>query len=124
MWMRGAIAVVVLGAAFLAVIKATHGAEYGAPDMDVYFDTLMRPDANGTCCGWGDDYYADKVEPCRPEDPVDCALVAVITDTRPDKFEFADGRVINRVHLPVGTKIAVPKSRPQRANCSSTAGNP
>lgn len=80
---------------------------YASPDMAAYYASLDMPDYPGlSCCGEGDAYYADKTEPCRPSDE-DCALVAIITDTRPDHRVLPDGTEINRMHIPVGTRILI-----------------
>ena len=82
--------------------------DYAAPDIGDYYESLRMPDQpNISCCGIGDAYYADKTE----IEPATGDLVAVITDTRPDSFTLPDGRTINRVHIPPGTKFVVPKHK-------------
>jgi hypothetical protein len=84
-----------------------------------YFESLKQPDnPNVSCCGDGDAYYADKVDRCGPADfkkNSTCALVAIITDTRPDRLVIKkpDGmeKVINRFHLDVGTRIPIPREK-------------
>ena len=81
--------------------------DYGAPDLSDYYESLKMPDyVQISCCGMGDAYYADKTETDATGN-----LVAVITDTRADTFNLPDGRVINRLHIPEGTKFVVPKSK-------------
>ena len=83
--------------------------EMSSPDMRAYYQSLMQPDwPTASCCGESDAYYADEVEPCRLVDGPDCALVAVITDTRDDAPR-------GRRHVPPGTKIAVPRNKIRKA---------
>ncbi len=77
--------------------------KYASPDVAHYFATLMQPDQAVSCCGAADVYWADKTDECRPSE-LDCALVAIITDTRPDAPLF-------RRHIPVGTRIIIPPSK-------------
>jgi hypothetical protein len=100
----------------LAAVSVVYGAPiYQAPDEEVYYATLKQPDSPAmNCCGWGDAYYADKVAECPPEE-ANCALVAIITDTRPDTREYVrdDGSkiTITRPHAEVGTRIIVPRHK-------------
>jgi hypothetical protein len=76
-----------------------------APDLSEYYSSLRQPDYPSSCCGEGDAYFADKTRACTAEETLNgCALVAVITDTRPDD-------VRNRVHIPVGTEYVIPVSK-------------
>jgi hypothetical protein len=69
------------------------------PAISVWFRTLMQPDAPDLpCCGEADAYWADGVE------VKDGQVIAIITDTRPDK-------PLGRHHVPVGTRIVVPPNK-------------
>jgi hypothetical protein len=82
--------------------------DYALPDLPQYYESLRMPDQPAmSCCGMGDAYYADKTE----IEPATGNLIAIITDTRPDTFTLKDGRTINRVHIPVGTRFVVPKHK-------------
>lgn len=102
------------------LFSCAQGAEYQAPDEEVWYATLKQPDnPNTNCCGWGDAYYADKTDECRPSDVPgnggECALVAIITDTRPDERDYVrqDGSTIKitRPHRDVGSRVAIPKEK-------------
>jgi hypothetical protein len=86
--------------------------EYSGASDQEWYKSLMQPDAPVTsCCGAADAYYADEVD----RDP-DGTLVAIITDTRPDKRvvgQSGDGSMlyVNRPHLEPGTRIRVPASK-------------
>jgi hypothetical protein len=83
--------------------------DYHSPDMEEYYQSLNWPDNPAVpCCGSSDAYYADVTEPC-PKGDDKCALVAVITDNRPDLMTLPDGRTIRRYHVDVGTKVVIPK---------------
>lgn len=85
---------------------------YASPDLSEYFASLKQPDnPSVSCCGWGDAYEAEKTDQCGAGDGPNCALVAIITDTRPDTRKLANGEVINRPHIPVGTRIAIPPNK-------------
>jgi hypothetical protein len=85
---------------------------YAAPDISEYYASLKQPDNPlMSCCGWGDAYFADKTDSCGPQDGPNCALVAIITDDRPDRLELPNGQVLTRPHLPVGTRIAIPPNK-------------
>lgn len=87
-------------------------AVYGAPDINDWYAGLKQPDhPSVSCCGWADAYYADRVDECGPKDAADCALVAIITDTRPDTLTLPDGRVLNRPHMPPGVRVSIPASK-------------
>ena len=84
---------------------------YSSPDLSEYYQSLNQPDnPSNSCCGAGDAYYADKVKDC-PVDASDCALIAIITDTRPDTFKLPDDKIINRPHVDPGTEVVIPKSK-------------
>lgn len=88
------------------------GADYGQPEMGEYYSSLMQPDnPTASCCGAGDAYFAEKTDLCSPQDGEQCALVAIITDTRPNHMVLADGREIDRAPIPVGTRIAIPRHK-------------
>lgn len=106
---NSAFAALVAGSLCLSIVPShLNASDYAAPDVSYYYDSLRMPDnPSVSCCGWGDAYYADKTE-------VEAAtgnIVAVITDTRPDSFQLADGRTINRRHIPEGTRFVVPRSK-------------
>src|SRR5574340_373033 len=108
MWMVVVVAFVLL----VSIVRAED--IYAAPDLEAWYASLMQPDNSSvSCCGWGDAYYADKTDTCNPgEGGMDgCALVAIITDERPDTRTLPDGRVLHRAHIAVGTRIPVPPSK-------------
>lgn len=93
---------------------------YAAPDISFYYESLRMPDMPMiSCCGWGDAYKADQTE----IDPITGDLVAVITDTGPDIIPLADGRIINRLHIPAGTKFVVPKSKIRKKPIPNPTGH-
>ena len=84
-----------IGALFFCAAEA---AEYpdSTPEIRKWFRSLMQPDQPWmSCCGETDGYYADTI--IVEGDKV----FAVITDDRPDE-------PLNRMHVPVGTKIQIP----------------
>lgn len=85
--------------------------KYASPDIKAYFEGLRQPDGPGSCCGIADAYWADKTEPCRVTDPPECVLVAIITDTRPDSWTLPDGTPVYRGHIPIGTRVVVPRNK-------------
>jgi hypothetical protein len=93
---------------------------YPAPDLTEYYEMLRMPDQPMiSCCGMGDAYIADETE-------VDLAtgdIIAVITDTRPDSFTLPDGRTINRVHIPAGTRFVVPKQKIRKKPIPNPTGH-
>jgi len=95
--------------------RKAYAADYREPDVINYYDTLKQPDDDTTgCCGPGDVYQADKTDNCNPSirnERIDCALVAIITDTRPDEVHLQNGRIIRRAHIPVGTRIPIPHKK-------------
>lgn len=105
------------------LLPAAEDRPYDVPDVHEYFATLVMPD-NPTvrCCGESDAYFADAVAPCAPGDvPVgggECALVAIITDERSDTILIEQpngvGKVINRPHLDVGTRVVIPRHKLRR----------
>ncbi len=91
----------------LLLASPAFAADYQAPDLSEYYASLKMPDyPNISCCGAGDAYYADE-----SEFDVNGNLVAIITDTRPDRRTLPDGSVILRQHIAPGTKVVVPKSK-------------
>lgn len=88
---------------------------YAEPNLSDWYRGLVQPDSDplypAPCCGAGDAYYADRTEPCTHADGPDCALVAIITDTRPDHRELPGGYVVNRPHIKIGTRVPVPRSK-------------
>lgn len=104
----------------LVTISPVAASDYASPDISYYYESLRMPDQPMvSCCGWGDAYYADIVE----TEQATGALVAVITDTRPDSFVLSDGRTINRLHIPVGTKFVVPKYKIRRSPIPNPTGH-
>ncbi len=77
--------------------------QYSSPDLHEYFRDLVEPDSPIPCCGEADVYWADKTDGCRPNER-NCALVAIITDTR-------DDAPLQRAHIPVGTRIVIPPNK-------------
>lgn len=78
------------------------------PAITKWFQSLTQPDAYpASCCGKADAYWADSYE-----STPDGNYVAIITDERDDV-------PLMRRHLPVGTKIIVPKWK-----LKVDAGNP
>jgi hypothetical protein len=74
--------------------------ETSDPMIRAWYRALMQPDNKTvSCCGFADAYYADLVE-TGPNGE----LIAVITDTR-------DDAPLGRPHVPVGTKIVVPRNK-------------
>ena len=71
----------------------------------------MQPDVpQYSCCGAGDAYYADRTKECEGGRS-DCALIAIITDTRPNTYVLPNGQTINRIPLKVGTEVVIPKHK-------------
>lgn len=106
----GIIAVIIMT---ISLAVAQH--KYASPDLSEYYASLMQPDnPKSSCCGDADRYFADKTEACTADDLIrvpSCAIVAVITDEGPDVFTLANGKTINRPHIPVGTRIPVPQNK-------------
>lgn len=99
----------------LTVVPAISSDKFAAPDLSEYFNTLRQPDHPAvSCCGDGDVYFADQVDQCGQAD-IDveptCALVAIITDTRPDDIKLPDGRTLHRMHISPGTRVAIPRAK-------------
>lgn len=108
-------------AILIALMAAPAGAaDYAAPDLSAYYEALRQPDnAAASCCGAADAYYADHVAPCTAADGAACALIAIITDTRPNRRTLPDGRIIDRPPVAPGTRIVIPRHklrRPPQAN--------
>jgi hypothetical protein len=114
-WMLGALLFWLLLICAIYVIAAPYARAHDSgqwetsdPAIRAWYHTLMQPDNKMVpCCGEADAYYADQVE-TGPNGE----LVAVITDTRDDK-------PLGRPHVPVGTKIIVPRNK-----IKFDAGNP
>lgn len=111
-WVYAACAFVFLLAMTLAYCAKAETREMGVPDLDQWYEGLKVPFGTANCCGWGDAYFADKVDNCGPKDGTgdNCVFVAIITDTRPDTFTTPSGKKITRPHVAPGTRIAIPKS--------------
>lgn len=106
--------------ALLLLVSPVYAADYAAPDLQSYYASLMMPDQpHRSCCGEADAWFADKTE----IDPVTGGLIAVITDTRPDLRTLPDGRTINRIHIPPGTKFLVPPSKIRRHPIPNPTGH-
>jgi hypothetical protein len=65
-----------------------------------WYSSLTRPDMppNWSCCGLADAYWADEIE------VKDGVVIVTITDDRDDK-------PLGRPHIPVGTKVIIPKEK-------------
>jgi hypothetical protein len=117
-----AAAVVLTAAIVVALIllfggKSTRAAEFRTASQweSDYYTSLKEPDNPYTpCCGVGDAYYADKTEACTPADGKTCALVAIITDKRPDRVVLPSGQTIVRDSFPVGTRVVIPRNKIRR----------
>ena len=106
----GALAVIT----FWTITLASANDKFAAPDMQLYYESLRMPDSLASCCGEADAYYADKTDSCTPKELAfekNCALVAIITDTRSDDRKLPNGYEIHRKHIPVGTRIIVRQSK-------------
>lgn len=105
----------VAAAVILAIVASPAGAGDALPeDLEAYYSALRQPDSPGvSCCGWGDAYRADDTEPCPVLGPA-CAVVAIITDTRPNTIRLKSGRVIRRTPVAVGTRVMVPPHKVRR----------
>jgi len=114
-WLAVSLWFAVLGATLVAAVGLANAADprgrdfgYQAPDVAEWFGSLRQPDAPAvSCCGEPDAYEADRVDGCRPSDGADCALVAIITDTRPDEPR-------RRPHVDVGTRVPIPERKIRR----------
>jgi hypothetical protein len=110
-----AIALAILIVALFGWTLAQAQTRYAAPDLSEYYASLKQPDnPSVSCCGWADAYFAEQTDSCGPQDEVDCALVAIITDTRPNTLVLPDGRKIERPPIPVGTRISIPPNKLRR----------
>jgi hypothetical protein len=131
--------VVILAILYFAFARGASAKDiYATPSTAQWYDSLMMPDSiNTSYCGHGEAYWADKTDKCRPSDNKDyltptefaneCALVAIITDTRPDTLVLPASAcdhndendrkmkgkhcVLTRVHVPVGTRVVIMKSK-------------
>ena len=108
------LAVILGGALSVPFVFCAHANDkFATPNLHQYYSSLMQPDSQLSCCGPGDAYYADKTtacDPARPDERLNCAFVAIITDQRPDTIMVGD-HVIGRSHIPVGTRVPIPKSK-------------
>lgn len=83
--------------------------QWGDLDIEIskWFRSLRQPDnPTASCCGEADAYWADQVEMNGDQ------VIAVITDDRSDE-------PLHRKHVPMGTRIVVPKHK-----LKWDAGNP
>ena len=93
------------------------GQHFEGPDIKFYLTGLKQPDnPTVSCCGESDMYYADRQEECRFEDGADCAVVAIITDTRPDE-------PLKRPHIKPGTRVPIPKHKIRRPASANPTGH-
>lgn len=103
--------------ALIAAARASPaGQGYAAPDVGEWYRRLRQPDRPEiSCCGDADAYYADAQAPCAAVDPPDCALVAIITDERPDEISYRTGngeeRRVRRPHVDRGTRVPIPRAK-------------
>ena len=103
----------------IANAKTTGEVKYpGADDSDYYAHLMMPDHPSEGCCGEGDVYFADNTE-FGPKGE----LYAVITDTRPDHRVLPDGRVIDRAHVPVGTRVLVPSEKIRKHYTANPTGH-
>jgi hypothetical protein len=107
-----ALAIAAAVMAFFMSLAPLHAREWGAaqgkyvsPSEAAWYKSLIQPDGSSSCCGAGDAYYADDSE------TIDGQLYAIITDTRPDTLTLDDGTKAYRTHVPVGTKVRIPKNK-------------
>lgn len=103
----------------LALSTMAKASDMLAPDLGDYYRSLMQPDNPvASCCGAADAYYADRVDTCGAKDylaDAECALVAIITDTRPDAITVHDEtgapKTLYRAPIEPGTRIAIPRHK-------------
>lgn len=110
-----AVAVLILSFLISSILTPARSSDiYASPDLSQYYESLRQPDNESmSCCGAADAYYADKVDECSAEERLvvsDCAFIAIVTDDRPDQRRLESGS-INRMPIPIGTRIPVPKSK-------------
>src|SRR5512139_2016055 len=104
------IAAIILATSFVAA-KADD--KFAAPDLSAWYASLMQPDnPTMSCCGWADAYEADEIAECGAIP--NCAVVAIITDTRPDERKLPDGRTLVRSHREIGERIVIPPNKVRR----------
>jgi hypothetical protein len=113
--MLAALLVGVALGSLLALVSMAKGSDiegYKQPDLGAYYTSLKQPDAPSVgCCGVGDAYFADKTDACRPNEGANCALVAIITDTRPNTFKLDDGSEMTRTPIAPGERFAIPRNK-------------
>lgn len=117
-YVRDLVPFITLALGFLAIllimVSLAHArSDFAAPDMSEYYESLKQPDNGYSCCGEGDAYFADETEEC-PVVGDECVLVAIITDTRPNKIVLKNGLTIYRRAVPVGTRVPVPRAKVRR----------
>jgi hypothetical protein len=84
--------------------------EKTTPEIRAWFRGLKQPDNPASCCGEADAYWADSYESSSDGD-----YIAIITDDRADQ-------PLKRQHLPIGTKIVVPKFK-MKVDASNPTGH-
>jgi hypothetical protein len=85
-------------------IRTAHGRDLGQwgnadPAISRWFKSLQQPDVEASCCGEADAYWADGFDSNK-----DGNYIAIITDER-------DDTALVRRHIPVGTRITIPKEK-------------
>lgn len=98
------IAIILLLLAIALFAPRAHARDFGQwedsdPRISLWYRSLMQPDNPGvSCCGKADAYWADKVEVEGDK------VFAIITDDRADE-------PLRRPHVPIGTRIEIPKHK-------------
>src|SRR5512139_878656 len=110
----------------LALVATTAKADdkFAAPDLAEWYASLMQPDSGQyprSCCGWADAYEADEIAECGAIP--NCAVVAIITDTRPDERKLPDGRTLVRPHREIGERIVIPPNKVRRHPSHNPTGH-
>lgn len=118
-WEALVLSVSVIGTAALALIlilgiltSALADDKFAAPDLAEWYASLMQPDSGQyprSCCGFADAYEADETAECGAIP--NCAVVAIITDTRSDERKLPDGRTLYRPHRELGERIVIPPNK-------------
>ena len=96
---------------FLIFSASAKDIHHLSDDLATYYESLLIPNSEVSCCGPGDAYWADHIDNCNKDikrEKDNCEFVAIVTDTRPDKLVLSNGKVINRIHVPIGTRIPIP----------------
>jgi len=107
--------VIVLAASIL-VVSIAQSHDYGHPDLDGWYASLIQPDNGASCCGKADAYYADKTDDCVATDALPCALVAIITDER-------DDGPLQRRHIEPGTRVSIPPNKIRKPPSQNPTGH-